>query len=197
MQTLNLKSLKEVTDYQLLVLMIEEEDDPLTYQRLVFTFYQRYRALVVRRVSAMDIDADMAEEIFEESFLDLLRHAKDAKWELTAEPDHNVGGYLWTTARNKAIDLLRARKSEGEEPEEDVPDETGSEHDVLEQMYALIEELRNYEFSDFSIKVLKAVWLFGLTYNEASEEFGISISKIGQLVAAGRAIISRILDELE
>jgi len=68
--------------------------------------FEKYRRSVLAYVAALVRDVSLAEDIVQETFVELVRRLQDI------DPEKGVSGWLYRVARNKAIDLMRRRKHE-------------------------------------------------------------------------------------
>jgi len=66
--------------------------------------FEKYRQRILAYVVGLCGDRGLAEDITQECFLEMARHAR------SLDPGRGVSGWLFRTARNRAIDALRRRR---------------------------------------------------------------------------------------
>ena len=83
--------------------------------------FQRHRKGLFAYVRGMVTDRGLAEDIVQECFLELARHAVEIR------PEQGVTGWLYRVGRNRAIDMLRARRPEAARADRALTDEPGDQ----------------------------------------------------------------------
>jgi len=66
--------------------------------------FARHRGGLLAFLEGLSGDRGMAEDVAQESFVELAKHIR------RINPEQGVSGWLYRTARNRAIDMLRRRK---------------------------------------------------------------------------------------
>jgi len=142
------------------------------------TFRAHHDELVLAIQRRLEVDRAMAEDAVSLAFL---QYAAGK-----ARREHNVGGWLFTTARREALRLLRQDfHLESLDSEHDVPidvlDETAEAHEALHGLARLTDNQR------------QALGLFvgGHSYVEICELTGKTYTWVNRHIAEARAVLRR------
>jgi RNA polymerase sigma-70 factor (ECF subfamily) len=175
---LSLVMLGKLSDEELMSL-VKEKDHQKAYEHL----YKRHRKAVMTYMGNLIYDRSVVEEVAQEAFFKLYRHRSqyiDAK---ALKP------WLWTIARNTALDYLRKKRDlliedmTSNEDERDaislIKDEGNSAEELLIQK-AGSEEVQNIlnKLPETQKEILSLASLSELSYEEISEMTGSSLSSI-------------------
>lgn len=130
----------EVEDRRLLILLRSGKTESPEYQEAWRELVERYEGRVFRAVSHLAGKSGVAEEIVQETFLELYRHARKG-----VVPERSLGGWLTTVAVHKAVRHLRNARREAavnreREKESSRPD-GGALKEAAELVPALLERL--------------------------------------------------------
>ncbi len=115
----------------------------------------------------MAFDRHRAEDLVQDTMLRALRHP-----EVLERPPGSVRAWLFTVARNLAIDEWRSRRARGEAPVADVPEQ--GEPDGTDQLltaWVVADALT--QLSDDHRNVLRECYLNGASVAEAAARLGV------------------------
>ncbi len=155
-------------------------DDQRLHRRLVqgdrtagTEIYRRHHGSVERRCRAVLGDADLAQDVTQEVFLELLTRPD------RLDPERgNLASYLGLLARRRSIDLIRRRERARDREERAAQLDTRADHvDPGPDELALDLDVRRAVASLPKLQQTVVGWAFygQLTYQEAAAELGIAV----------------------
>jgi RNA polymerase sigma-70 factor (ECF subfamily) len=152
--------------------------------------YAHYHARIYQFLFRLAGRRDLAEDLFQETWLKLARHA------VTLRPDTDLAAWLFTVARNAyrshrrwvLIDLERRKQLEP-------PDAGPSADRVVEARREVLRALERLSDSDKEVLLLVAV--DGLEQEQAAAVLGIGYDALRQRLSRARANLSMKLPKQE
>ena len=153
--------------------------------------YDRYGRIVYGMTYRLTKDAQLAEEATQDTFVTVWRRAG------TYDPERaKLTTWLFVIARNRAIELVRAR-ARRPEPHEDV-EPSGEEADVAEQV-ALADDAELVaralaELPENQLEVIRLAYFDGLSHGEIAERLG---QPLGTVKSRIRLALNRLRGLLE
>jgi RNA polymerase sigma-70 factor, ECF subfamily len=153
--------------------------------------YDRYGRIVYGMTYRLTKDAQLAEEATQDTFVTLWRRAGNY------DPERaKLTTWLFVIARNRAIELVRAR-ARRPEPHEDV-EPLGEETDVAEQV-ALADDAERIaralaDLPENQLEVIRLAFFDGLSHGEIAERLG---QPLGTVKSRIRLAMNRLRGILE
>jgi RNA polymerase sigma-70 factor (ECF subfamily) len=183
---LSLVILGKLSDEELMGL-VRDKDHQKAYEYL----YKRHRKAVMTYMGNLIFDKSIVEEVAQEAFFKLYRHRSQFQDNKALKP------WLWTIARNSALDYLRKKRDiliEDMTKEDDqrdaislIEDETDSAEEQLiknagrEEVLAVLNKLPLAQK-----EILSLASLSELSYEEISEMTGKSLSSVKSVLFRAR-----------
>ena len=133
--------------------------------------FDRYAPLLVRRIQAVVGRRADAQDLVQQTFLQLHRARRDFRTDMRLRP------WIMTIALNLARDLLRRRSRRPESPIDEetlpapvaVPDDTARAHEIDRQVRAALSGLRKEQR-----EVIELHWFEALSFDEIAPLVGVS-----------------------
>jgi RNA polymerase sigma-70 factor, ECF subfamily len=153
--------------------------------------YERYGRIVYGMTYRLTKDSQLAEEATQDTFVTLWRRAG------SYDPERaKLTTWLFVIARNRAIELIRARTrapepQEGLEPAGESPDPAG-----LAALAAEAERVARAmaELPESQLEVIQLAYFDGLSHGEIAEQLG---QPLGTVKSRIRLALNRLRSELE
>jgi RNA polymerase sigma factor (sigma-70 family) len=134
---------------------------------------ERFEEPLSRYASRLVRDPDRARDVVQDTFLKLCRQDR-------RQIDGNLGQWLYTVCRNRAVDVIRKDHGEqpldGVEPSAEAPVRSGSSPDLAGALSGL---------SANQQEVIRLKFQQGLKYREIAAVTGLSMSNVGFLIHTG------------
>ncbi|MEH7884176.1 sigma-70 family RNA polymerase sigma factor [Bacillus sp. JJ1609] len=141
------------------------------------TLYDRYEKILFSFLYKMTQDYDLAEEALQEVFLKI--------WKGTGEYDESKGkftSWLFTMARNSAIDIIRKKKVKPSVPIDDINHMVSDDQSVEEKAEWHEEKVRVQEavskLSDDQRGMIQLMYFKGYTQQKISEDYNIPLGTV-------------------
>ncbi len=183
---------------------MKEQNDVILYNRIkqkdkaaLELLYDKYERILYSFVYRLTSQSDLAEEVVQEVFIKIWRgngvyHEEKGKF----------SSWLFTMARNTAIDLIRKRKSDpifSDEVFDYIEDEQAKPDEEVEWQE---ERLRVQEavskLSEEQKQIINAVYFKGLTQQKIAEEHEIPLGTVkGRVRLALRKLKTYLSNDLE
>jgi RNA polymerase sigma-70 factor, ECF subfamily len=150
--------------------------------------YDRYGRIVYGMTYRVTKDAQLAEEATQDTFVTLWRRAG------TYDPERaKLTTWLFVIARNRAIELVRAR-TRAPEPQEDV-EPVGEESDPAD-LVVLAERIARAlaELPESQFEVIKLAYFEGLSHGEIAERLAEPLGTVKSRIRLGLNRLRGILE---
>lgn len=163
--------------------------------------YLRFYSPMLKRAMAIVCDENCAEEIVQETFLQLIKNA-----DLVMNIDRpKIPYYLMAAVRNTAVSSLRKLKRSGMQisfsfdensAAENIADPAPQPEEVYLHAELCSEVAKSIaQLSDRDRLLLEAKYLLEKTDEEISEEFGISVNSVRSILSRARKRTYRLLQK--
>lgn len=179
------------------ILSIEEDGK----REFMTELYLRFYSPMLKRAMAIVCDENCAEEIVQETFLQLIKNA-----DLVMNIDRpKIPYYLMAAVRNTAVSSLRKLKRSGMQisfsfdensAAENIADPAPQPEEVYLHAELCSEVAKSIaQLSDRDRLLLETKYLLEKTDEEISEEFGISVNSVRSILSRARKRTYRLLQK--
>ena len=178
----------------ILLKQMTQQEDTVSFETLFFQQYDRVYGLLYRLVG----NRVEAEDLTQEAFIKLYKHAFDATKQGSLRKADNIGAWLYRVATNLGYNALRSRRRRQERDTLLVPDQqtsSGTETAVErnEEATAVRNALAQLSHRDVQLLLLRQM---GLSYKECAVACGVAPGSVGTLLRraseAFRAVYSEV-----
>lgn len=171
------------------------QGDTTSYETLFYRHYDRVYGLLFRLVGTRA----EAEELTQEAFIKLYRHAFAKSTYKKAARDENIGAWLYRVAMNLGYDAIKGRKRRWQRNTLLVPDPQGSpaaekQVEQKEQETAVRAALAKLPQRQAQLLLLRQM---GLSYTQCAEACDLAPGSVGTLLARAAQAFRKAYENLE
>ena len=162
--------------------MLETEQDQRRFTRLFEAHEKKIYAVALRILG----DPDRAEDAAQQTWLQLIKN-----WDrVSALPWRETEGYVFTAAKNCALDILRVERKTAAFPEDWDPPAQEERQEEYDYLVSLIRSLpENYR------RILELKCVEEQTNKEIARRLGMNESTVAVRVMRGRALLKERLEK--
>lgn len=139
----------------------------------------RFEGELLRYACRLTGNMETGREVVQETFLQLCKQRPD---ELNGE----LGGWLFTVCRHRALDVLRKEKrmtllTDSQQAEVSTPDNEPARNLVQDETVAQIQQMLS-TFTEQQQEVVRLKYIEGLSYRDISQTTGLTVTNVGYLL---------------